>query len=205
MPHERTALALHIVATAAGLAAFLMVALVSGPVPGDVAITRAIQALVPADAEWTARMTGAAKMPWLLASLALSAATCFWMAGWRGLLLLALAMALAFTLDAGLRASFHVPKPTADMVAVLSPSASSGLPSTFALRFGAMLGVPLLLAHWQHWWAVFWLVIALFAAGFIARVAPGGHWPSQMLATWGLMLPLIAWITRRLAPERCMR
>jgi hypothetical protein len=161
---------------------------VAGPLPGDVALTRALQSAFGADAAWAAWLTGAAKAPLLWATLLLAAGLAWWLGRGRALLVPPLALALVHALDLGLRAILFVPRPSPEVVAVAAASASSGLPSTFALTFGALFGGLLagLAGRSRAGLALAALALVAMLVGAAARVVPGGHWPSQVLASLAL-------------------
>lgn len=165
-----------------------------GPLPGDVALTRALQAVLGPQALWADWVTDTAKSPLLWATLAAAMALAWWAAparaqGWRAALTVPLAYALAFVTDKTLRAVLSVPRPDPALVAVAEPSASSGLPSTFGLVYGAVFGATLL----RHGgWLARAVAGALLVIGLCARIVLGGHWPSQILASAAFGL-LMAW------------
>lgn len=184
MPARLLPLALILVA-----AGFVWSALAPGPLPGDVPLARAVQRLLGARPAWADWLSDVAKFPAAWWILAFAAALAFVLRGWRAALATGGAFALAHGLDQLLRLLIHAPRPTAGLVAVASPAASSGLPSTFGLVFGALFGLTLLAALGQRTpaaKAVALLSAALLLAGFLARVTLGGHWPSQMLLSLAL-------------------
>jgi membrane-associated phospholipid phosphatase len=165
--------------------------LAGGALPGDVAVTRGLQAILGAKPDWATFLTQTAKAPLLWGAVALAAL----MAGVRGWVAGALAVPLAYGLallaDLALRAVIHVPKPDAALVAVASASSASGLPSTFALVYASIFGVVV----WQRATTpvlagLGWLAGALILIGCSARIVLGGHWTSQMLASAALGLVL---------------
>ena len=186
---------------AAGLLVGALQALVAGPLPGDVALTRALQGAFGVDAAWAAWLTDTAKAPLLWATLALAVALAGIGAGWRAAFGPALSLLLAHGLDRGLRALIFVPRPSPDVVAVASASASSGLPSTFGLVYGALFGGLLagFAARTSGPRMLAALAAGLMLAGATARVVPGGHWPSQMLASLCLATAIALAVRRMLA------
>jgi membrane-associated phospholipid phosphatase len=180
-----------------GLALILM----QGPLPGDAAITIALQQAFGAEPAWALWLTGSAKAPFLWGTLALASALAWMGSGYRLVLAVPLAYGLAFIADKALRAVIFVPRPVEALVAVAEPAASSGLPSTFGLVYAAMFGVALL-AHPKLYRA---RLVRLAAAGLLviggaARVVLGAHWPSQMAASAMLGLAL-AWVALRLVTK----
>gem|GEM_PF-847640 len=185
----RTAGVLVAVAVVVGAA----VLAADGPLPGDASLTRAVQDGLGASPAWARALTDTAKPPAAFALTAAVAAAGWAVGGVRNAAAAGLSFALAFAADKLLRLVMHVPKPDAALVAVDAPSASSGLPSTFALTYGALLGVLLLAprtARRPAVDAVRLVAAALLAAGLLARVVLGGHWTSQMIASTAAGLAL---------------
>lgn len=96
-------------------------------------------------------------------------------------------------LDLVLRAPLYAPKPIADVVAVASPSNSSGFPSTFGLVYAATFDGVLLTAGKPGKLSTSIAMIADFMVviGVAARVVLGGHWTSQILASVCLALAVV--------------
>ncbi|RIL08024.1 MAG: hypothetical protein DCC71_00805 [Proteobacteria bacterium] len=156
-----------------------------GPVPGDVSIARALQSALGATPAWAQVVTDTAKPPWLWATLAVAVALEYLRKGWWSAIGPALALLLAQALDALLRAVLFAPRPTAELVAIASPSSSSGLPSTFGLVYGALFGAAACLVSTRSnvSAAISVLAIVLVLVGACARVVLGGHWSSQIVAS----------------------
>lgn len=184
-------------------------AVMQGPLPGDVVVTRALQAALGPAPVWAGWLTDTAKAPFLWGTLALAGVLGWQVGGARAALAVPIAYAFAFAADKGLRAVLFVPRPDQALVAVADPSASSGLPSTFGLVYGAMFGAALLgRARGKGRLPARLIALAVLAAGLCARVVLGGHWPSQMLASaaFGLLLAAGAIaLTRSLPLPRGLR
>lgn len=195
----RLALVLGLLVLICGAASLAM----QGPVPGDIALTRALQSALGEAPAWASAMTHMAKAPWLWASMAAAIV----LAGLAGGKLRAasplLAYGFAWGVDKILRMLIFVPKPDSALVAVASASSSSGLPSTFGLVFGALFGA----AFWMQGRGVrhqaLLALSALFmAVGGAARIVLGGHWLSQMVASFALgilLAGLAVWLIGRAA------
>mgnify|MGYP001495095183 CR=1 FL=1 len=164
--------------------------LASGPLPGDVALTRALQSVFGDAPGWAIALTRSAQFPLVWATLAVAMVGAFARGGARGAAAPVLAFLAVLLLDKLLRAAIFAPKPSADLVAVAAASASSGLPSTFALHYGALFGAAPLAPGRRGPGAAGGAGgrAAAIAAGCAARVVLGGHWTSQMLATLLLAL-----------------
>lgn len=197
----RTAAILAFIAASAGALSISM----QGPVPGDLALTSALQAALGTGAGWAGWLTATAKAPFLWGTLAMGLVVGWRVAGLQAALAVPLACAFAFAADQAMRAALFVPRPDQELVAVAEPAASSGLPSTFGLVYGAIFGVALLaMGDAQRARPARIIAGALLMAGTTARIVTGGHWGSQMLASTalGLLLALGALAITRLLPLR---
>ncbi|WP_338142995.1 phosphatase PAP2 family protein [Sphingobium algorifonticola] len=170
-----------------------------GPLPGDVALTQAAQAFFGARPAWAEHVTTSATDPWMWGvMLACGLVAALVRNGATGVGIM-IGFAVALAADRLLRLFLHVPRPTADLVAVAKPSQSSGLPSTFALVYGATVGIVMLLALARRDGTGRILAVvmaALLLAGCAARVTMGGHWPSQMVASVMLAMSLGLYVLR---------
>jgi hypothetical protein len=159
-----------------------------GPVPGDAALAAALQAAFGTQPAWAGWLTATAKAPLLFATLALGMGLAWRTTGWRPAAAVPLAYALAFVADKGLRAVLFVPRPDPALVAVTEPAASSGLPSTFGLVYGAMLGAAVLAPGGGVQGRAARLAAGvLLIAGMAARIVLGGIgrarcWPPRRSA-----------------------
>ncbi|MDX2222214.1 MAG: hypothetical protein SFV21_05670 [Rhodospirillaceae bacterium] len=177
----RTAGALIGLGTAVGAA----VLIAQGPLPGDVAITRGLQTLFGDRPGWAEALTATARVPAIWGVVIVAAGLAFVRGGPWAAIAVPVAFGLAFGSAELWRLVLVAPRPTPDLVAVASPGTSSGLPSTFALYYGA-LGAAVMLARARTGApAAAALVVAGAAviAGCAARIVLGGHWTSQMLAS----------------------
>lgn len=184
--------------------------LLQGPLPGDVALTRGLQSVFGAAPVWADWLTATAKPLLLPVTVVVAAGLAWVVGGWRGAVSAPIAYGLAFAFDKLLRAAVFMPRPDPQLVAVADPSASSGLPSTFGLTYGALFGLALLARGGRTRGGPARLIAGvLLMAGLAARIALGGHWPSQMLASAALGLLLAAAalaVTRKLRwPKRGRR
>jgi membrane-associated phospholipid phosphatase len=191
----KSALPLAFIAALAGAANLWL----QGPLPGEAEVTLAWQEALGARPVWAGWLTATAKTPLLWGTLVVAALLAWRVAGRRAALAVPLAYAFAFAADKALRAVLFAPRPDPALVAVADPSASSGLPSTLGLVFGAIFGAALL-ARGSN--GARFIAGALLAAGVAARIVLGGHWPSQMLASTalGLLLALAALASARRLP-----
>ena len=189
--------------TAALVGAVLGVAsiLAQGPLPADVAITRALQAAFGDNPPWAFFLTKTAKFPLVWLTLALCVAMAYVRGGWRGAVAPPVVFLVVLLADRILRVLIFVPRPSDEFVTVASISASSGLPSTFALVYGGVFGATLFASGRKGAGAAVAGAVSagLIAAGLCARIVLGGHWASQMLSSLLLALALATipyWILR---------
>jgi membrane-associated phospholipid phosphatase len=158
--------------------------------PGDLAVARGVQFLVPADLKWAQGVSRSAEFPWILLILGLVSACAWRLAGGRAALLALLSLGGMWALGAGLGPLVARPRPAPGLVHVLQPLAGSSCPSLFALRYAATFGFLALVAARK---SAGGLRLALLAGcgavlllGFLARVALGAHWPSDLIISYYL-------------------
>lgn len=180
-----TMVVLAAVALVLGTASFVL----QGPLPGDVAISRALQSIVPATSPWIEVLSATAGWPIIGISALVVGIFAASLAGLRGAGGALAGMALAMVAERGLRAVLFVPRPSPEAVAVASYSASSGLPSTFAIFYGAAMAALVMLSGGKashEAMAVRYGALVLLTVGCAGRVAAGGHWTSQVIASAAL-------------------
>jgi membrane-associated phospholipid phosphatase len=167
---------------------------VQGPLPGDVVLTRTLQSMWGDSPSWAESITGTAKGPAIWATLGAVLLVASLHRDWRITSTPALALLLARIVDVSLRAVLFAPRPGSDLVAVAAQSASSGLPSTLGLFYGALFGVGLCVIPQRNVLsrAAFLLSILAIVAGASARIVLGGHWASQIMASVLLGVALAA-------------
>lgn len=161
-----------------------------GPLPGDVGVTKLLQSTFGTEPFWADPITQSAKHPWVWLTLAIGIGLSCLRSSWRGPVVIGCAFAAVKLLDLIMRASLYAPKPISDLVAVASPSDSSGFPSTFGLVFAAIFGGVLLTAGKPGKLSTVIAIIAGFMVviGAASRIVLGGHWTSQILASVCLAL-----------------
>jgi len=181
-------------ALAVGLALAGACIAAQGPLPGDVALTRALQALFGEAPPWAAPITRSAKAPGVWLTLAVAVALAGARGGARGAALPPLALLAAWAVDTLLRALVFAPKPSPEIVAVAAASSASGLPSTFALVYGGLFGAVIATPPTRGAVATATAALAasFVAMGCAARLVLGGHWTSQMLASLAFAWAFVA-------------
>lgn len=160
-----------------------------GPLPLDLAITRNLQGLIPAHSVWIEWLSSTAGWPLIVISALVVAVFAASLAGLRGAAAALTGIGLAMAAERGLRMLIFVPRPDTALVDVAKASASSGLPSTFAIFYGAAAAALVLASAGRRGpeaQIVRWTSVVLMAAGCIGRVAAGGHWASQVVASAAL-------------------
>jgi len=169
----------------AGLGVGVAGLIAQGPLPGDVPLTRALQESLGPAPEWAILLTRTGKSPAVWLTLFLGTALAYARAGWLSTGVPALALVSVYAIDAAARAVVFAPKPTAEVVAVAAASSASGLPSTFALVYGAVFGAAIFAPATTDGVARLSMAMSLMlvVAGSSARITLGGHWASQILAS----------------------
>ena len=114
--------------------------------PGDVAVERWVQSLVPPNLNWAEGVSRTAEFPWILLILALIFALSWALAGWRAALLSILSLVGMWVLGALLGPVIARPRPSPELVRVFRPLTGSSFPSLFALRYAATFGFLAVLA-----------------------------------------------------------
>lgn len=159
--------------------------IVQGPLPGDVAVTRLLQSVLGCTKSWAEFLTESAKLPGLWATLGVAVIVASLNRNWRIACTPVIALIFVQLLDVCLRAMLFAPRPTSDLVIVAVLSKSSGLPSTFGLVYGALFGISLCAANKRSSLSIVaaTLSMLLILVGSSARIALGGHWTSQIIAS----------------------
>lgn len=172
-----------------------------GPVPGDVEFTIAVQILFNGQMSWAQLITTLAKLPDVILPLVFMGLYMWKMEQKKGVMTLGLSFLTIKGVDFLLRAVINVPRPDNQLVYVATESSSSGLPSSFALVWGVLMACLFLPVYRQNGIArVISLsgVVVFLIVGLISRVAPGAHWPSQMIASFCLAFLVTAVIRKKL-------
>ena len=168
--------------------------------PGDVAVERWVQSLVPQNLNWAEAVSRTAEFPWILIILALTVAISWGIAGWRAALVSILSFVGMLALGNWLGPFIGRPRPTAELVRVVRHLSGYSFPSLFALRYAATFGFLAELAAVKSSGAPRIALIlvcgAFFILGFVARVALAAHWPSDVIISYYLGLVWAAFLIR---------
>ncbi len=179
----RTSLTLAIVAIV-----WLVAAAFRPYFPGDPAVTRGLQAIAGADTAWTAAVTATAKSPWKWILVALSALAAHRLGRWRGVAMALIAFAVLGWLEGFLKLWIARPRPSPEMVAVTEQAQGFSCPSSFGLTYISTIGFIGWAAavHAGRPWSRVVPALAgiLLAMGAAARIVPGAHWASDVVASY---------------------
>ena len=218
---------MELAAACAVLAAALSVtvALEGVPLPGDLRVTRELQAW-PQLRENAALINGAAPWRWAVLAAAAAITGLGWRLGGggratpreRAVVFWALAAVLLLSLlSEPLKQAVRSPRPLESFgVRVLEQKASYGFPSGHVygdmLVYGALAALAPAWVHARAVLPVRALLVAVIALAGPARVVVGAHWPSDTLGgyLWGcaglaLALAFAQWATTRSRPVRSRR
>lgn len=168
--------------------------------PGDVAVERFIQSLVPQNLNWAVGVSRTAEFPWVLLILALIVAFSWIVAGCRATLISIFSFVGMLALGNWLGPVIARPRPSPELVRVFRPLSGYSFPSLFALRYAATFGFLGLLTAWKSSGVMRTTLLivcsALLILGWVARVALAAHWPSDVMISYYLGLLWAAFLIR---------
>lgn len=156
--------------------------------PGDVAVERWVQSQLPKNLNWAEGFSRTAEFPWVLLMLGLIFVLSWPLAGWRAALFSILSLVGMLALGQWLGPVIARPRPSPELVHVFRPRSGYSLPSLFALRYAATFGFLAVLAMAKssgaRRTAVLIVCAALLILGWVARIALGAHWPSDVIISY---------------------
>jgi undecaprenyl-diphosphatase len=156
--------------------------------PGDVAVTRFVQWITPASTGWAQGISSTAKFPWNLVLLAVTVGLSWKLAGWRAALLALASFAGMWVLGKWLGPWVARPRPSPDLVHVAEKLSGYSFPSLFALTYASTIGfLAVLFARKTAGTlraAVLLACGVLLLMGWVARIALGAHWPSDVIFSY---------------------
>lgn len=168
---------------------------------GDVAVTRAVQSASPNPGGWATPISRLAPAPGKYYVMAVTIVAAYFVGGLPGLGLLLGFLALEQYGAEHTKAWFARPRPSKDLIAVVGNPSGFTFPSTtitfFAVTFGTVGLIAALRRKAPNRVPVMVIMFGLLAAGCVARVALGAHWPSDVVLTTVICLTWI-WATARL-------
>jgi membrane-associated phospholipid phosphatase len=167
---------------------------------GDVQAARAIQSLSPNPTSWATPISRLAPAPGKYYVMAVTIVAAFFVGGVRGLALMVAFLLLEQYGAEHSKAWFGRPRPSRDLIAVVGSPSGFTFPSTTITFFAATFGCVGLLAAMRrtapYRIPVMVVMFGMLAAGCVARVALGAHWPSDVFLTTAICLTWI-WAAAR--------
>jgi membrane-associated phospholipid phosphatase len=174
--------------------------------PGDVAVERGVQSLLPKDLHWAEGVSRTGEFPWILFVFAFVFAVSWALADWPAALLSVLSLGGMFVLGSWLSPVIARPRPSADLVQVFRPLKGYSFPSQFALRYAATFGFLAVLAAMRSSGGVRVILLiacsAILILGWVVRVALAGHWPSDVIISTYLGILWAAFLMRFIPRNR---
>lgn len=167
---------------------------------GDVAVTRAVQAVSPGPEWWATPVSRLAPAPGKYYVMAVVLTASFFVAGWRGLALIAAFVLIEQYGAEHTKAIFARPRPSPELVTVIGSPRGYTFPSTtmtfFAATFGGLGVLALIRKAAPMRTPVMVIAFGMVLLGCLARIALGAHWPSDVLLT-SLICLLWIWAAAR--------
>lgn len=167
---------------------------------GDVAVARAIQSVSPDPAWWATPISRLAPAPGKYYVMVITVVAAYFVGGIRGLALLLGFLLLEQYGAEHTKAWFARPRPSAELINVVGRPSGFSFPSTTITFFAVTFGTVGLLAAMRrkapNRVPVMVLMFGMLAAGCLARLALGAHWPSDVFLTAAIVLTWI-WATAR--------
>jgi membrane-associated phospholipid phosphatase len=172
---------------------------------GDVQLTRLVQAGSPTPQWWATPVSSLAPAPRKFYVMAVVLTASFFVAGWRGLALIAAFLLLEQYGAEYTKAIFKRPRPSRDLVTVIGTPSGFSFPSTtltfFAVTFGGLGILALVRKNAPGRVPVMIAGFAMVLIGCLARIALGLHWPSDVFLT-SLICMLWIWAASRVVLGR---
>ena len=167
---------------------------------GDVALTRAVQSVSPAPHAWASSISRLAPAPGKFYVMAIVLTASIFVAGWRGLALVAAFLLLEQYGAEYTKDIFKRPRPSRELVAVTGNPTGFSFPSTtltfFAVTFGGVAVLAMVRRKAPMRVLVMAIGFGMVVAGCLARIALGLHWPSDVFLT-SLICMLWIWAAAR--------
>jgi membrane-associated phospholipid phosphatase len=168
--------------------------------PGEVAVERWVQSLLPQNLKWAESVSRTAEFPWIGIILAFIFALSWVLAGWRAALISIVSFVGMLALGNWLGPVIGRPRPSRELVHVFRPLSGYSFPSLFALRYASTFGFLVVLAAVKSSGMLRAALLAgcvvLLILGGTARVALAAHWPSDVIISYYLGLLWAAFLIR---------
>jgi undecaprenyl-diphosphatase len=156
--------------------------------PGDMAVTRFVQWVTPPSTGWAQWISSTAKFPWNMVLLAVTVGLSWKLAGWRAALLALASFGGMWVLGKWFGPLVARPRPSPDLVHVAEKLSGYSFPSLFALTYASTIGfLAVLFARKTAGTLRAAVVLAcgvLLLMGWVARIALGAHWPSDVILSY---------------------
>lgn len=163
-------------------AAIAAVARGAGPLPGDLGLAQAIQAIGGFETPLGGLLNLIGQAIWPLVGIVLIVALA--LRRWSTALLFVAGGAGGFLIgEFVLKPLVARPRPSSDLVRVLDPSSSFSFPSSTSLVAAIMAGLIVGLLPRRKGLALGIGLVVVLLAG-IARIYVGEHWPTDIAASW---------------------
>jgi membrane-associated phospholipid phosphatase len=168
---------------------------------GDVVLTRAVQAATPNPGWWATPISRLAPAPAKYYVMVIALVLSYVVAGWRGLAVTGVFIALEQYGAESTKAIFQRPRPSPELIAVTGNPTGYTFPSTtitfFCVTFGAVAVLAARRSKTRGRWPIVAAASMMLILGCVARVALGAHWPSDVVLTSVICLAWI-WAARRI-------
>jgi len=160
--------------------------------PGDIAVSRLVQSLLPKSTSWAQWVSSTAGFPRSLVLLAITVALSWIIAGWRAALLSLASFGGMWVLGKFLGPAVARPRPSPEFVHVAKQLSGYSFPLIFALTYASTVGFLAGLFTVETSGTLQMAVVAvcgiLLFVGWMARITLGAHWPSDVVLSYLIAL-----------------
>lgn len=157
--------------------------------PGDIQLAKIIQNILPAQLEWAEWLSRLAEFPWYFILLALVFFLLWLSYSFRGGLFVFISFGGLWIFDKLLRAFMFQPRPSSEIIHVVKALPGSAFPSTAALIYMGTFGLLFFVTLKTYQKSIlnqiiFFMSFFVLLAVFLARIALGAHWPSDLMLSY---------------------
>lgn len=172
-------------------------------IPGDITFARWIQHQLPHNLIWATWLSDLGALPWSIVLLAIAFVSTWIMCSLPLASMSLVAFVGAWLIDKGLRYLVFQPRPPAHLIHVFHSTPGSAFPSTTALTYMATIGFIMVMALKSTQSTLVKTLITLacliiLVAVFLARIALGAHWPSDIIVSYLIVLLWLMILTSRI-------